>query len=151
MLCHLYCKFWRIWDIFLVLLLFFLLTLNEAICNNSKQQFPAVTCFFSILRGHIELDLSIVTWSTKILKDIGGTPLPYMIEWNLGRIWKTHLPRCPKITFPDVFQITFYAFNIKWTKWNECQLIDIDWCFVRNFCVVYWPKARGHLTSSKAT
>ena len=40
------------------------------------------------------LELNIRTWSTKILKGIGGTPY-LRIECNLGKIWKTHHPRCP--------------------------------------------------------
>ena len=65
----------------------------------------------------IGLELNIVTWSTTILKDIGTPP---MIECNLGKIWKTHSPRCTKNTFPEFFRIklSFFAFKIKWTKWS---------------------------------
>ena len=42
------------------------------------------------LRGRIELDLNIVTWSTNI-------------ECILWKIWKTYPPRCPKNTYSEVF------------------------------------------------
>ena len=49
------------------------------------------------LRCCIGLELNILTWSTKVLKGIGGKP------YNLEKIWKIHPPRCAKNTFPEVF------------------------------------------------
>ena len=49
------------------------------------------------LRCCIGLELNILTWSTKVLKGIGGKP------YNLEKIWKIHPPRCAKTTFPEVF------------------------------------------------
>ena len=49
------------------------------------------------LRCCIGLELNILTWSTKVLKVIGGNP------YNLEKTWKIHPPRCPKSTFPKVF------------------------------------------------
>ena len=48
-----------------------------------------------------------------------------MIESNIGKISKTHSPRSPKNTFWEVFQIKFFAINIKWTKWSQHQLCDL--------------------------
>ena len=48
------------------------------------------------LRCCIELEY-ILTWSTKVLKGIGGK------LYDLEKIWKIHPPRCPKNTFPEVF------------------------------------------------
>ena len=49
------------------------------------------------LRCCIGLELNILTWSTKVLKGIGGNP------YDLEKIWKIHPPRCPKNTFSKVF------------------------------------------------
>ena len=49
------------------------------------------------LRCCIGLELNILTWSTKVLKGIGGNP------YDLEKIWKIHPPKCPKNTFPKVF------------------------------------------------
>ena len=107
--------------------------------NNSFHPLP-IFCHKELhLRGHKGLDLNIVKWFTKILKDIRENPLPTpffpssMIKYNLGKIW--------------IFQITFFAFNIIWTNWMQCQLIDIDCGFVKNFCAVYLVKAYNHLIS----
>ena len=43
--------------------------------------------------------------------------LPIMIELK----WlaqKTHSYRSLENTYPEVFRIKFFAFNIKWTKWS---------------------------------
>ena len=79
--------------------------------NNSFQPLP-IFCHKKLhLRCCIGLELNLVT-SAKILKSIGSIfPLP-MIKWNLGKIWKTHCPRYPKTTFPDVFHIKCFAFDI---------------------------------------
>ena len=50
------------------------------------------------LRYCIRHELNILTWSTKVVKDIGSKP------YDLEKIWKIHFPRCPKNTFADVFQ-----------------------------------------------
>ena len=36
-----------------------------------------------------------------------------MIESNIGKIWKTNTPRCPKNTFPEVFVLSLVTFNTK--------------------------------------
>ena len=79
--------------------------------NNSFQPLP-IFCHKKLhLRCCIGLELNLVT-SAKILKSIGSIfPLP-MIKCNLGKIWKTHCPRYPKTTFPDVFHIKCFAFDI---------------------------------------
>ena len=51
------------------------------------------------LRCCIGLELNILTWSTKVLKGIGGNP------YDLEKIWKIHPPRSPKNTFPPKFFI----------------------------------------------
>ena len=53
-----------------------------------------------------------------------------------------------KIYFQIFFVLSFFAFNIKWTKW---QLIDIDCDFATNFCAVYLLKAHNYLISSNVT
>ena len=65
-----------------------------------------------------------------------------MIECNLGKKWKTNPSRCPKNTFPEVFHIklSFLAFNIKWTNWRSCQLIDVNCDFVIDFRLVLLVK-----------
>ena len=79
--------------------------------NNSFQPLP-IFCHKKLhLRCCIGLELNLVT-SAKILKSIGSIfPLP-MIKCNLRKIWKTHCPRYPKTTFPDVFHIKCFAFDI---------------------------------------
>ena len=57
-----------------------------------------------------------------------------MIEFNLGKIWKTHSPRYHENIFPEAFYIIkFFAFNINWTKWSY-QFIDTDCGFFIKFC-----------------
>ena len=50
---------------------------------------------------------------------------------------KTHPPRSPKNTFSEIFHIKYFAFNIRWNKWNQYQFIDIDYVFVTNFCSIF--------------
>ena len=99
--------------------------------NETFQPLP-IFCHKELhLRCCIGLELNIVTWSTKILKGIGGGNLH-----DLVKIWKTHPPRCPKNAFPEVFRITFFAFSVKWTKLSWYQFIDVCCVFTINFCVV---------------
>ena len=49
---------------------------------------------------NIGLELIIVTQSTKTQ----GTPKP-KIECCVGKIYKTHSPRCTENTFPEIFHI----------------------------------------------
>ena len=95
--------------------------------NNSFQSLHIFCHKEFYLRCYMMLELNIVTLSTKILEGIGW-------HWtksstNLGKIWKTHSPRCPKKHFQRFFGITFYAFNTKWTKgappfdFIKCNLI----------------------------
>ena len=42
-----------------------------------------------------------------------------------------------KIHFPEVFHINSFAFSIKWTKWRQYKLIDVDCDFLINFYVVF--------------
>ena len=42
-----------------------------------------------------------------------------MIECNLGKIWKTHSPRYPKNTFPDIFCIRSSFFHLISNRLNE--------------------------------
>ena len=58
----------------------------------------------------------------KILMGIAGHPHDWVQCW----VSITHSPRSPKITFPEVFHIKFFAFNIKWTECSLYELIDID-------------------------
>ena len=60
-----------------------------------------------------------------------------MIESNIGKISKTHSPRSPKNTFWEVFQIKFFAINIKWTKWSQHQLIDRLWLCYKFLCSIF--------------
>ena len=60
-----------------------------------------------------------------------------MIECNIGKISKTHSPRCRKNTFSEVFQIKFFAINIKWTKWSQHQLIDRLWLCYKFLCSIF--------------
>ena len=60
-----------------------------------------------------------------------------MIESNIGKISKTHSPRSPKNTFWEVFQIKFFAINIKWTKWSQHQLIDRLWLRYKFLCSIF--------------
>ena len=39
----------------------------------------------------------------------GSPPTSLIIQCTLGKIWKTHPPRCPKTRFPKVFHITYFA------------------------------------------
>ena len=48
-----------------------------------------------------------------------------MTECNIEETSKTHSPKCCKNTFSEVFQIKFFAINIKWTKWSQHQLCDL--------------------------
>ena len=60
-----------------------------------------------------------------------------MIECNIGKISKTRSPRCRKNTFSEVFQIKFFAINIKWTKWSQHQLIDRLWLCYKFLCSIF--------------
>ena len=60
-----------------------------------------------------------------------------MIECNIGKISKTRSPRCPKNTFSEVFQIKFFAINIKWTKWSPHQLIGRLWLCYKFSCSIF--------------
>ena len=73
--------------------------------NNSFQSLPIFYHKELHLRCCIELALNFVTWFTKILKGIRA--LHPMIKCNLGKIWKTHPPRCSKNTYLEVFSIKF--------------------------------------------
>ena len=69
-----------------------------------------------------------------------------MIEYNLGKIWKTHAPRCPKNTFPQVFQITFFCilYQNGLNGVNINLLVYVDCGIFLNFNVVYLAKAYNH-------
>ena len=69
--------------------------------NISSQLLPIRYC--------IGLKLNIVPWSTKILKGMGRT---LQVECSIEKIWKTS-SRDPKNSFPEVFGIKFFTFNIK--------------------------------------
>ena len=122
--------------------------------NNSYQPLH-IFCHKELhFRGHIGLDLNIVTWFKKIPP---SSPYDQVQPW---KIWKTHAPRYAlKIHFQMffalrflnlVFRIKFFEFNIKWTKWR-CQLIDTDCDFVKKFCLVYLVKVHNHWILSNAT
>ena len=48
----------------------------------------------------------------------------------------------------EVFHITISAFNIKWAKWSQYQITDIDCGIVINFCIVYLAKSHNHLITT---
>ena len=75
-----------------------------------------------------------------------------MIEFSVRKIWKTRSPRCPERQFSDIFHIklsSFFAFNIKWSKWSHYQPNEVDCDIVVNLCVVYLVKPHSHLVIIK--
>ena len=62
----------------------------------------------------------------------------------------SHSPGSLENTFPEVFHITFFAFNIKWTKLSLYHLTGID-RGIKNLCVAYLVKQLNHLISSNPT
>ena len=73
-----------------------------------------------------------------------------MVECNIGKISKTHSPRCRKNTFSEVFQIKLFAINIKWTKWSQHQLIDRSWLCYKCLCA-YLVNTHNQLISQNLT
>ena len=87
----------------------FNMKLYRTTVNNSFQSLPIFHHKELHLRCCIGLALNFLTWFTKILEDIwahSSLPAP-MIEYSLGKIWKTHPPRCSKNTYLEVFSIKF--------------------------------------------
>ena len=113
--CWLWTCKWRMED-FIALILIYLCILESDLGivyqqSTSFQPLP-IFCHKELqLRGYTGLEWNIVTWSTKILRYRDN---PHDLE----KIWKTHLPRCPKNPFPEIFRIRLFVFNIKWTKWS---------------------------------
>ena len=68
------------------------------------------------LRCCIGLELNILTWSTKVLKGIGGNP------YDLEKIWKIHPPGCPKNTFPEVFHPLSFLHLRSWSTFKKQKL-----------------------------
>ena len=87
------------------------------------------------LRGPIRPDLNILRCPTKFLKHIGGTPLRSYDRLQPWENMNNSSLRCCKIQFERFFALTFFAFNIKWTKWSWYQLIDINCGFI--LCSVF--------------
>ena len=85
--------------------------------NNSSQGLPIFGHGKLHLRCSTGCELNIVTWSTKILKGIGGTPT---IECSLGKIEILTLLDVLKIHSQRFFALRF----IELTKWSY-QLIDV--------------------------
>ena len=48
----------------------------------------------------------------------------------------------------EVFHITISAFNIKWAKWSQYQITDVDCGIVINFSIVYLAKSHNHLITT---
>ena len=73
-------------------------TMIITVCDLFLFYFCNYFCLTKLhLRCCIGLELNILTWSTKVLKGIGGNP------YDLEKIWKIRPPACPKNTFPKVF------------------------------------------------
>ena len=69
-----------------------------------------------------------------------------MIKCGLGKILKSHSPRCPQKIFLEVFHFFFFfAFESQWTDWTEYELIDLDCGFVINFSVVCLLKSQSQM------
>ena len=84
--------------------------------NNS---FQPLAPSFMLHRG----ELNNVTWSTKNSKrNQVLPPTPLIIECTLGKIWKTHPPRCPKNRFLEVFHIKYFAFTLISNGLSEVKL-----------------------------
>ena len=56
---------------------------------------------------------------------------------NMGQFFFENPVDALKIHFPEVFHINSFAFSIKWTKWRQYKLIDVDCDFLINFYVVF--------------
>ena len=88
------------------------------------------------LRCCIGLELNILTWSTKVLKGIRGN------SDELEKIWKTHPPRSPKITFSEVFHIKVLEYirtcNIFYLINGLCVTFGIfDWHILKKSILSY--------------
>ena len=83
------------------------------------------------LRCCIGLELNILTWSTKVIKVIGVN------LYDLEKTWKILPPRCPKNTFPNVFQPLSLLHLIS----NGLNRVDVDCGLFINFCIVCLVKA----------
>ena len=107
-------------------------TMIITICDSFLFCFYNYFCLTKLhLRCCIGLELNILTWSTKVLKGIGGNPYDLFI----------HLDPLKTNFHPSFSPIKFFAFNIKWTKQSYYHLIDVDCGFVINFCIVCLVKA----------
>ena len=114
--------------------------LSVTIVNNNFQLL-SVFCNKELhLRRWIGLVLNIVTF-IKLLKQ----EAPPMIQCNLGKIWKTHSPRYPENTSPEVFCIRLSFLHLLSNRVNE------DCGFFIKFCEAYLVKAHNHLISSNQT
>ena len=94
------------------------------------------------LRCCIGLELNILTWSTKVIKVIGVN------LYDLEKTWKILPPRCPKNTFPNVFQPLSLLHLIS----NGLNRVDVDCGLFINFLHSMFSKGiQIHLISSNAT
>ena len=121
--------------------------LSVTTVNNCSQ----LLTFFCLkelhLRCCIRLELNIVIWFKKNLKGIKEHPP--MIECSVGKLWKAHSPWFPKNTFPEVFHISCFAFNINGL--NGVNINSLTHCGIVNLCVVYLVKSHNHLISTNPT
>ena len=60
-----------------------------------------------------------------------------MIECNLGKIWKTHPPRCPKISIPKVLhiKISFLLLISNGLNGFDINIDCVFFFFFFTFCV----------------
>ena len=71
-------------------------------------------------RGHIGLDLNTVTWSTKILKDIGGhPPSPYDLVQPKENFCVVYLVKACLIMFFGNLRLRF--FKISWLDFEQYE------------------------------
>ena len=91
---------------------------------NHFQPLPIFVIESSILGPGIGLELNVVTWSTRIMIGFEDHLLP-------SHYWKQTWEKNEKLTLldelVDVFNIKFFAFNIKLAK----QLLSFHWLWLR--------------------
>ena len=73
-----------------------------------------------------------------------------MIECNLGKIWKTHPPRCPKISIPKVLhiKISFLLLISNGLNGFDINIDCVFFFFFLLFVLTYLVTKHNHLISS---
>ena len=119
-------------------------------CLNLILSMPFKVGFRSPVTFKMKLSVTTVKNSSQLLPFF-GTKIP-IIKCRVRKIWKLTLLDPLKMIFRDFsYEMKLLEFNIKWTKWSQYQLNDIDCEIIVDLCVVYLVKSHNHLVSWNLT